>query len=58
MAKWLRWTMQQNRIPATPANQATVERWAEMGGSGFAQLTEQDFRQRFPQVGARAESVN
>ena len=50
VSKWLRWTMQQNRIQPTPANQATVERWAELGGPGFAMLAEQEFRQKFPQV--------
>ena len=52
MAKWLRWTMQQNRIPASQANQAAVEQWAALGGARFAQLTEQDFREKFPQVRA------
>ena len=43
--------MQQNDLnPAEAQNAATIEQWSQMQGAGFAQLTEQDFAQRFPQV--------
>ena len=51
MSQWLRWTMQQYNIPSgSPHAAATVEQWSQLGGQGFSQLTENEFRDRFAQV--------
>ena len=52
--RWIRWTMNQYNIP-DPSG-AVAQQWAttaageEMDGQRFLQLSEQDFRDRMPQV--------
>ena len=55
--RWIRWTMSQYNIP-DPSG-AVAQQWAataageEMDGQRFLQLSEQDFRDRMPQVRER-----
>ena len=52
--RWIRWTMNQYNIP--DPNGAVAQQWAttasgeQMDGQRFLQLSEQDFRDRMPQV--------
>ena len=56
--RWIRWTMNQYNIP-DPAG-SVAQQWAttaageEMDGQRFLQLSEQDFRDRMPQVSEEA----
>ena len=56
--RWIRWTMNQYNIP-DPSG-AVAQQWAttaageEMDGQRFLQLSEQDFRDRMPQVSSEA----
>ena len=49
VTKWVIWAMHQYNIPNSGS--CPVEQWASnMDGQTFAQMTEQDFRARMPQV--------
>ena len=61
VGRWIRWTMNQYNIP-DPSG-AVAQQWAataageEMDGRRLLQLSEQDFRDRMPQVREREQSA-
>lgn len=49
MARWLRQKMQELKIPAASC-QPALQWAANFEGKGLVQITEQEFKARFPQV--------
>jgi hypothetical protein len=54
LSRWIRFTMQQYNIDSAAAGNS-VDAWttddgSEMDGRGFVQMSEQEFRDRMPQV--------